>query len=100
VLPRDGNYSFAAIIHDYLYWVQDRSRHEADEIFKLAMQDLAISRPTIDIIYWAVRSPFGESAWNGLAAEKKAGGRRILKEFPDDPRTTWDEFKKKPGVFK
>ena len=33
VLPRDGEYAYAAIIHDYLYWTHICDRSTADEIF-------------------------------------------------------------------
>src|SRR5256885_9984018 len=33
-LRPDGNYAYAAIIHDYLYWVQSRAREAADLVFK------------------------------------------------------------------
>ncbi len=36
-LPRDGDYVYGAIAHDYLYWTQERSRKEADSILNLIM---------------------------------------------------------------
>ncbi len=42
LLRPDGEYAYAAIIHDYLYWTQTRSRDEADDIFNLAMEDFEI----------------------------------------------------------
>lgn len=38
-----GNYAYAAVVHDYLYWFQQLSRFDSDRIFKWAMQDLQIS---------------------------------------------------------
>ena len=43
ILPPDAEYAYSAIIHDYLYWIQDRPRVVADDIFKMAMQDFAVS---------------------------------------------------------
>ena len=31
VLRPDGEYAYAAVIHDYLYWTQTRPREDADE---------------------------------------------------------------------
>ena len=98
MLRPDGNYTFAAIVHDFLYWSQDRSRDEADDIFRLSMQDLSIPSITIEAIYMGVRR-FGESAWNVNAEEKRAGGKRVLKRLPQDARVTWADWRIVPDVF-
>ena len=41
ILRPDGDYAYAAAIHDWLYWDQARPRHVADQIFALAMQDFS-----------------------------------------------------------
>src|SRR5947199_120869 len=38
-LRPEGPYAYAAVVHDFLYWTQDRSRDEADKIFLIAMGD-------------------------------------------------------------
>lgn len=98
VLRPDGEYAYAAVIHDYLYWTQMRPREEADEIFKLAMQDLKVDSVKLTPIYEAVRH-FGGNAWNDNARLRGQGEKRILVEFPDDPTINWDDWKKRPGVF-
>jgi hypothetical protein len=98
MLRPDGEYAYAAVIHDYLYWNQQRSREESDNIFKLAMQDLKIDAITIAAIFQAVRN-FGGSAWSDNAKLKANGEKRTLLKFPDDPGITWEEWKKDPGVF-
>lgn len=55
VLRPDGEYAYAAVVHDYLYWTQTRSREEADHIFKMAMEDFEIGVSKADVIYNAVR---------------------------------------------
>lgn len=97
-LRPDGEYAFAAVIHDYLYWIQDRSRDEADAILRLAMQDLKVESLTVNAIYEAVHL-FGGSAWDEDAALRKSGEGRILKLFPSDPAILWSEWKKQAGVF-
>jgi len=98
LLRPDGVYSWAAILHDYLYWEQFVSRPQADEIFRFAMQDFKIEPTVIETLYLAVRTG-GESAWTTNAELKAKGERRLLKLFPDDPTTTWAEWKVRPGVF-
>ena len=98
VLRPDGEYAYAAVIHDYLYWTQTRPREEADEILKLAMQDLKVDSVKLTAIYEAVRH-FGGKAWNDNAKLKSQGEKRILVKFPDDPTINWDDWKKRSGVF-
>jgi hypothetical protein len=99
-LAPDEDYAYAAVVHDWLYWTQSTSREKADAILKAAMEELEVHPVKVALIYAGVRSHFGEAAWNGNAALKKAGEKRILKSSPDDAMTTWAEWKRKPGVFK
>lgn len=98
LLRPDGEYAYAAVVHDFLYWTQMRSRVEADEILKLAMEDFEIGSVTINAIYRAVRIG-GQAAWDENATKKTQGEKRVLALFPKDPRTTWEVWKQRPGVF-
>lgn len=98
LLRPDGDYTYPAIIHDFLYWNQGTTRAIADTIFRLAMEDFGINAVTIAAIYNAVRLG-GESAWTDNAFKKGRGERRILKRFPEDPRITWDQWNKETDVF-
>ena len=98
LLRPDGEYAYAAIVHDYLYWQQTRPREEADAIFKMAMEDFEIHTLTVQTIYRAVRAG-GAVAWKGNAEKKAQGERRLLMKFPQDPRTRWADWKLRPGVF-
>jgi len=91
-LRPDGNYAFAAIVHDYLYWVQPVARPSADKIFKYCMLDSAVDAATAEIIYRAVEAG-GEQAWTDNAKLKGSGEKRILKVLPDNPSITWAEWK-------
>lgn len=97
-LRPDGEYTYPAIVHDYLYWAQTRPRDICDAIFKAGMEDFGISSVTIGPIYGAVRGA-GELSWKNNARRKKRGEKRVLKKFPDDPRTRWADWKKRPDVF-
>jgi len=98
VLRPDGDYAYAAIIHDYLYWEQQTSRDVADEIFRLAMLDFKINECVANAIYDAVRLG-GAPSWKRNADLKIKGEKRVLKVLPDDPRGTWAEWKTRPDVF-
>ena len=98
LLRPDGDYTHAAIIHDFLYWTQSTPRNKADEILKLAMQDLKVEDATVAIIYKAV-ARFGESAWKENAALKAKGEKRTLRRFPSDPTIRWSDWKLLSDVF-
>lgn len=99
-LRPDGDYAYAAIVHDYLYWEQSPSipRVDADEIFRLAMKDLDVSTFKSAAIIKAVRA-MGEDAWNQNTKLKAKGERRLLKRFPTSAVTRWDDWKKRSDVF-
>ena len=94
----DGEAAYPAIIHDYLYWEQTRSRSAADQVFKFAMEDFGITGAAITTIYAAV-DWLGQKYWDENAKLKAAGEKRILMKFPDDPTVSWQEWKNRPGVF-
>ena len=50
-LPRWGKYGNTAVIHDYCYWDQSRSRKESDLIFRETMQVLKVPNCTIRLMY-------------------------------------------------
>ena len=54
-LPQWGKYGNAAVIHDYLYWEQPRSRKETDDILLEGMVVLKVGTISRYAIYWAVR---------------------------------------------
>ena len=62
VFPRWGKYGNAAVIHDWMYWSQSRSRKEADDIFLEGMEVLEVPNWKRNTIYYAVRL-FGWLAW-------------------------------------
>ena len=98
LLRPDGDYTYPAIVHDWMYWRQDTSREIADNVLRLGMQNFSVDIATIAAIYNAVRLG-GGSSWDANAAERKNGGHRILIKTPDDPRITWADWKDRPDVF-
>lgn len=97
-LRPDGQYTFAAVVHDYLYWTQRRPREVADKILKLGMEDLKVPRHTIYAIYEAVRLR-GQSAWDANKKLKLKGERRVLKRYQNVATVYWKDWKNKPDVF-
>jgi Protein of unknown function (DUF1353) len=98
LLPPDGQYTYPAIIHDYLYWDQSISRDKADMILRYAMEDFKVNSVTIETIYAGVRAG-GGFAWDGNASLKQSGENRILKIFPEDPTIRWLDWKRRNDVF-
>lgn len=98
ILPRDGLYVYPAIIHDYMYWMQDGARDVADETLREGMQDFKVDPISINAIYWAVRAG-GGSAWAGNTKLKEKGEKRIIRKFPEDPLVSWSDWKKDSTVF-
>lgn len=96
LVPRDGPYADAAIVHDYLYWYQIVSKSDADRIFLRAMKDLEVSSGTAQAIYAAVTSRFGELAWTGNKRLRDGGEKRRLSRFPEDPKIRWSDWKRDP----
>lgn len=97
-LPPDGDYCYAAVLHDYLYWQQISERPAADQVLKVAMRDLGVSTATSEFIFRAVRLG-GGSAWNSNAQLRRRGEKRVLRRFPNDPRVKWTDWKRLADVF-
>lgn len=76
VIPRWGTYGNAAVVHDYLYWSQERPRREADQIMREGMRVLGTGGIKRAVIYRAVRW-FGWYAWrsNRRLKEKESAAR-------------------------
>ena len=98
LLRPDGEYTYPAILHDYLYWTQPVPKKTADEIFRMGMQDLEVNPATVAMIYEAV-AKFGGAAWKANAELKAQGEKRFLRRFPTDPATRWRDWKQLPDVF-
>lgn len=101
LLPPTARFSYPAIIHDYLYWLQMKpfdERAAADKVLKEAMEDLKVGSAQVFAVYNAV-SLAGGHAWTSNGEARAAGERRVLKRFPTDFKTTWEQWKKEPDVF-
>ncbi len=81
-LPRWGKYGNAAVIHDWCYWEQKRTRKESDDIFREAMEVLKVAGWQILLMYWAVRLG-GGLAWAGNTRTRKKGKNRVTALMPE-----------------
>lgn len=63
ILPPDGDYSQAAVLHDFLYTTKPRTRDAADKIFLEAMGVLGVDDWKRYIMFEAVHV-FGQIAWD------------------------------------
>lgn len=82
IFERQGRYSRAALVHDYLYATGACSRKQSDNIFMIAMKESRVSKLTRGAIYGGVRVG-GNAAWDGNADDRRAERPRIV---PDDYR--------------
>lgn len=76
-----GKHGNAAVIHDYLYWTQTRTRREADDIFLEGMSVLEVKNFNKRMMYWAVRI-FGGLAWRGNQRKQEAGYDKVATQMP------------------
>ncbi|WP_108061099.1 DUF1353 domain-containing protein [Poseidonibacter lekithochrous] len=80
LIPRWGKYGKAAVLHDWLYWNQTKTRKEADDIMLEAMDILNVEEWKKKLIYNGVRF-FGFFAWNSNQNKKEFGYKKIITEF-------------------
>lgn len=77
LLPQFGSYGYATVIHDWLYWHQDRTRDQADRLFLAAMRELKVRGLLRWIMYLGV-VVFGGTAWNRNQWDSKAEFDRVI----------------------
>jgi len=82
--PKWGKYGNAAVIHDYLYWVQESKypKKKADEIFLEGMFVLNVKKCTAKILYWSVKY-FACLAWKGNKKDKAKGVNKFI-DIPEE----------------
>lgn len=81
IFPTWGKYGNAAVIHDWLYWDQTRSRAAADKVFLEGMAVLGVNALVRYEMYWAVRL-FGWLAWYRNQADRADGFERVRLPLP------------------
>jgi hypothetical protein len=82
LLPCWGRYGNAAVIHDFLYWEQSRTRKESDRVFLEAMGVLRVGWLVRYALFSAVRM-FGWWAWAGRDRRARAGQSKMADRPPE-----------------
>ena len=94
-LSPHGQYSRAAIVHDYLYWAQGCSRAQSDRLLVIAMKESNVGKFNENAVYAGVFAGGGK-AWNSNAAERKKGTPRVIPANylrPADPNMDWPAYR-------
>jgi hypothetical protein len=76
-LSPHGQYSRAAVIHDYLYWAQGCTRIQSDRLLLIAMKESAVKAFDEFVIFQGVRKG-GAGAWSANANERREGLPKIV----------------------
>jgi len=101
--PPCGKYTSAAVLHDYLYWVQSEKcgRECSDDVLLLAMKEAGVNGITRNSIYTAVRVG-GESSWEDNAKLKLSGVVRVIPEehMGFDAYESWEQIQNKINTAK
>ncbi|MDX1438872.1 MAG: DUF1353 domain-containing protein [Rubricoccaceae bacterium] len=95
IIPPTGRYQRAAIIHDWLYWMQPCTRAQSDRIMVLAMEELGVGATTRRLIYESLER-FGEDAWITNQEARRDGLPRVVpdalqNDVPDD--VAWPDYR-------
>ena len=89
-----GRHGRAAIVHDYLYWQQECTREQADQIMVIAMVESGVSANDIFGIHLALRL-FGGPAWANNGTERQQGlPRRVPEPGALPPLAEWRSFRR------
>ena len=94
-LSPHGQYSRAAVVHDYLYWSQACTRDQADRLLVIAMKESKVGGFDESVVYRGVKFG-GQGAWDDNAKERNAGLPRIIPEKylrPADPNMNWPTYR-------
>ena len=94
-LSPHGQYSRAAVVHDYLYWAQPCTRAQADRLLVVAMKESKVGGFDERAIYNGVAT-FGSGPWDQNAKERSEGVPRVIPETllrPKDPNVTWKDYR-------
>ena len=96
IIPKDGRYAQAAIVHDFLYWEQPCSQEVADNVMFELMEANLVPWKERFVIYQSLRKK-GHLAWDKNRKDRMAGRPRYIPEkwigkIP--PAIDWSDFEK------
>ncbi|QLH51082.1 MAG: DUF1353 domain-containing protein [Candidatus Accumulibacter cognatus] len=94
-LSPHGQYSRAAVVHDYLYWAQPCTRAQADRLMVIAMKESNVGSFDEWAVYRAV-DLFGSGPWEQNGKERANGIPRVIPQAllrPKDPNMSWKDYR-------
>jgi hypothetical protein len=94
-LSPHGQYSRAAVIHDYLYWAQACTREQADRLLLIAMKESRVGSFDEFLVYQGVHLG-GQGSWDANARERHAKLPRVIPDQylrPADPNMSWPKYR-------
>ncbi len=94
LMPSTERYGIPALVHDYLYWRQDCTREEADNIMEIALKEAGVSLIERRVVHEGLRQ-FGQSAWDANRRARESGLiRTVGAPYDQIPLTgTWAEYR-------
>ena len=95
-LSAHGQYSRAAIVHDYLYWAQACTRAQADRLMVIAMKESRVGTFDESAIYQGV-DVFGQHAWDANRREHELGIPKVIPielRKPEDSNMNWPDYRR------
>lgn len=94
ILPPMSSYTSATVVHDWLYWTQDCTRKQADNLLLIGMAESEVNSIARGAIFAAVRARGGK-AWANNKREKARGSVRVLPENARAiPTLPWPVYRK------
>jgi hypothetical protein len=94
-LSPHGQYSRAAVIHDFLYWAQGCTRVQSDRLLVIAMKESEVGSFDELVVFQGVRRG-GSGAWASNAKERTGGLPKVVPEQylrPPDPNMNWKTYR-------
>lgn len=98
ILPKNGRYTRAAVVHDYLYWTQQCTREQADNLLMIAMKESDVGWLTRRAVYRGVRVG-GGAAWQNNRTERLRGEPRFSLHAYPQGNMDWPELRARLGRF-
>jgi hypothetical protein len=94
LFPRNGDYGNAAIVHDYLYWRQDCTRAQSDNIMAIGMKEAGVPTATLRAVHVGVRLG-GQGGWDNNRRNRNSGLIRTVGAPFDQvpPGATWSRYR-------
>lgn len=94
-LPPTGDYKLAAVVHDYLYWMQPCTKEQSDNLFAIAMAEQGVSSIARAVVYGGVVAG-GSASWDANRRDRADSIPRFLSQEQRaiPANATWHEYRR------